>query len=775
MTSVDCPPAVGSEIRDAVERLGFAEPADDAAAIESYFDAIGRDPTSLELQVLAQTWSEHCKHRIFGARIEHTRRSGDGESVRRIDGLFDQFIRSVTEEVERKKPGFVLSAFEDNAGFIRLDDDTGVCMKVETHNHPSALAPTDGASTGLGGVIRDILGAGKGAEPVASLDVFCLGMPDDDGQKLPASVLLPETILRGVVRGVSSYGNRIGLPTVAGALHFDRRYTCNPLVYCGCVGLLPVDNIDKTVAPGMVLAVAGAPTRRVGLGGATFASAALSPASHTADRDALQTGDPIEERKLADFVVAARRAELVQSITDCGAGGLSSAIGEMVAETGAEVRLDRVPLGEDRLSAIEIFLSESQERMVLAVDEDDVDRLGEIAAVYETTFAVVGAVTDSGRLNVQFDKQTVCDLETDFLHNPPRRTLRSVYDAEDMATERQLERPGSPAEHLADRLGSFDHCSRAPIIRQYDFEVRGDTLLKPLAGASGDAPQGAVGLRAGNGQAITVATGLCPRLGDVDPYTMGRYSIDQAVRKSVAAGADPARIGLLDNFSMGDPEDAFELGRLVECVRGMSEAARALELPFISGKDSFYNYFTLDDGRRISIPPTLLVSAVGIAESTDHLTPATLRHPNSTLGLVGPTTPVSDLELETARRTYAALHRCITGGWILAARAVGSGGLALAMAKMAFSMSAGLNIDLSGEHSPVDLLYSSWTPQLVVEIPDGAQPNVVDAFDGVSFAAIGHSTDRHMHLRIRAQSTKILDVSLAYLKRRWKDVLSPHC
>jgi len=302
------------------EEQGLSLSGHDLSLIQEYFQDLDRDPTQVEIEVFAQTWSEHCKHRIFDARIEH---SVDGET-RVVDGIFDEYIRSVTETVRDQKPGFVLAAFDDNAGFIALDETIGACMKVETHNHPSAIEPYAGANTGIGGVIRDILGAGKGSRPIGSVDVFCLGRPSTGQESLPESVIPPRGIFRGVVRGVRDYGNRMGIPTVAGAITFHEKYTYNPLVFCGTIGIIPSDDIQKGVETGLDIVTAGGLTGRDGLGGATFSSDTLSEESHEEDQGSVQIGNPIEEKKVTDFILEAREEGLIEDLTDCGAGGYSS-------------------------------------------------------------------------------------------------------------------------------------------------------------------------------------------------------------------------------------------------------------------------------------------------------------------------------------------------------------------------------------------------------------------------------------------------------------------
>ncbi|MEM9284100.1 MAG: AIR synthase-related protein, partial [Verrucomicrobiota bacterium] len=370
----------GDQLVELSQFMKLSLSREDMLAVQKIYNDWKREPTDVELEVIAQTWSEHCKHRIFGATIEHEI-DGEKETVK---SLFKTYIYDVSHRIFDRKPGFVLSAFHDNAGFIQLDENQAVCLKAETHNHPSAIEPYAGANTGLGGVIRDILGAGKGAKPIGSLDVFCFGAPDTSMGHIKADdVLHPLGIMRGVVRGVRDYGNRMGIPTISGAIQFDDAYIYNPLVYCGTAGVIPISDIDKEVGAGMKVIAVGGRTGRDGLHGATFSSAALDTESHEEDQQAVQIGNPIEEKKAADFVLAARERGLIEFITDCGAGGFSSACGEMLEECGGVIDLDQVTLKEPGLVSWEIFISESQERMVLAVKPESLEALKQLADLYE--------------------------------------------------------------------------------------------------------------------------------------------------------------------------------------------------------------------------------------------------------------------------------------------------------------------------------------------------------------------------------------------------------
>ncbi len=754
---------------------------EDMLAVQQYYREAGREPTDVEMEVIAQTWSEHCKHRIFGARIEH--QTENGPEV--VDGLFKTFIRKPSEAIFAAKPGFVLSAFHDNAGFIRLDEDKAVCLKAETHNHPSAIEPYAGANTGLGGVIRDILGAGKGAKPIASLDVFCFGAPDTAPEAIKAKdVIHPLGVMRGVVRGVRDYGNRMGIPTVNGAIQFDDTYIYNPLVFCGTAGVIPIKDIDKAMRPGLIVIAVGGRTGRDGLKGATFSSAELTGDSHAEDQSAVQIGNPIEEKKVADFILAARGEGLIVFITDCGAGGFSSAAGEMLSETGGEIFLERVPLKEPGLSSWQVFLSESQERMVLAVENTHLARLRELADIYETELTELGQSDGSGILKVWHHGELVCELDCPKLHDAPRREMKAEWKRVETIDEPTFTPPGSPEDCLRTLLADFAICSRAPIIREYDHEVQGNTLLKPLAGAKGDAPQdGSVIEIDGSTRSMAMALSLLPEWGKTDPYRMGLAVVDECVRQLVLVGANPDKLGLLDNFCVGNPNDPRELGALVETTKGISAAATAFAAPFISGKDSFYNYFITEDGP-VSIPTTCLLSGIGIVENAAHVTGSSLRKDGSVIillgksgaplggsvfaryaGVTGATVPDTDAVANFA--LYKAYAAARDAGLVLSAHDVSEGGLAVALAEMAFSLAAGLEIDLPGAEDVCTALFHEGTGRLIIEIAEDNIDAVLGHFKDLPLTILGQSTDAHRKLQIHRGEESVMDTGLAELKTIW--------
>lgn len=769
---------------------------EDMLIIQGIFQDEGREPTDVELEVIAQTWSEHCKHRIFAADVTH-KLMGKTE---RIESLFKTFIKEPSEQIMAKKPGFVLSAFHDNAGFIALDDNQAICLKAETHNHPSAIEPYAGANTGLGGVIRDILGAGKGAKPIGSLDVFCFGAPDTNAEDIKASdVIHPLGIMRGVVRGVRDYGNRMGIPTVNGAIQFDPTYIYNPLVFCGTAGVIPRHDIDKEMEPDLEIVVIGGRTGRDGLKGATFSSAALDGASHEEDHTAVQIGNPIEEKKALDVIMEAREKGLIVFITDCGAGGFSSAAGEMLSVTGGELFLERAPLKEPGLISWEIFISESQERMVLAVRKKDVPALQEIADKYQSELTILGHSDNTGILKVSHNGEMVCCLDNSKLHNAPIKKLDSIYTASPALTGVELPDKNLTAS-LKTLFADFAIVSREPIIREYDHEVQGNTLLKPLAGAQGDAPQdGSVIAINDSEKSCAMACSILPEWGKTDAYAMGTGTVDETIRQLILVGTNPDKIGLLDNFCMGNPEDPQELGRLVECIKGIADAALAFQAPFISGKDSFYNYFETVDGP-INVPVTFLCSGFGVVENNSHVTGSSLRKTNSKLFLIGYTEDemggsvfarthkvagckVPQTDCHKNMTLYKAYYSALTQNLILSAHDISEGGLAVTAAEMAFSGKAGIELILDsiptekGWASAAVPLFSESTGRILVEVAPENTEAFQRCFTGLPCAEIGQSTATHRQLIAREHScpcsTQVLAADLAELKSLWKNGLTP--
>lgn len=730
-------------------------------AIQEYYGKERRDPTDVEFETIAQTWSEHCGHKTFKGKISISSplpagegRGGEGE----IDSLIKTYLKSATDQINAS---WVISAFVDNAGIIDFDDEYEVSFKVETHNHPSAIEPFGGANTGVGGVIRDVLGVS--AKPIANTDVLCFGPQNMDPEALPDGVLHPRRIQSGVVGGVQDYGNKIGIPTVNGAILYDEGYTANPLVFCGCVGLAPKGKHVRAPLKGDRVIVLGGRTGRDGLRGATFSSMTMDAQTGEVAGASVQIGDPITEKGLIDAITRARDLGLYHAITDCGAGGLSSAVGEMASHIGADVELACVRLKYPGLAPWEIWLSEAQERMVLAVPPEKMAALQELCHTFDTELTDIGMFTGSGRLVVRYRDQVVLHLDNGFLHDGiPQRQLTAVIEEphEHPAPSAYVLRLPDYSQILLDLLSHPNIASKAHVIRIYDHEVQGGTVVKPLIGVEADAPSDAsvikpIGTRGGRG--IVLSNGINPEYGKRDPYRMAMAVVDEAIRNAVAVGADPGRIAILDNFCWGDPLRPETLGTLVEAARGCRDAALLFGAPFISGKDSLNNEYLGADGQRHAIPPTLLISAIGLIEDVSRAVTMDLKKAGNHMYRIGKFNPVfggSHFSLvtsqanrewapgvdEVAPKVYQALHQAIAAGLVRSAHDISEGGLAVAAAEMCIGGRLGMELHLETD-DPARTLFGETTGCLLVEVAPGAAAAFERLFAKLPSSKIGAVTE----------------------------------
>ena len=659
-------------------------------AVQRYFEEQSREPTDVELETVAQTWSEHCVHKTLKSEVSVE--DGSGVELRRYDNLIRDTIFASTQQIIRERgDGFCLSVFKDNAGVIAFDDVDGVCFKVETHNRPSAIEPYGGAATGIGGVIRDVLGTGLGARPVANTDVFCVAPPD--GADLPTGVIPPGRVLSQVVAGVRDYGNRMGIPTVNGAVYYHPDYVANPLVFCGCVGVIPRSMVEKSVNDGDRIVVMGGRTGRDGIHGATFSSAELTDTHGSEFAHAVQIGNAITEKQVADVLLQARDRGLFSAVTDCGAGGLSSAVGEMGETLGAAVELSRVPLKYAGLRYDEIWISEAQERMVLSVPPGKLDALLSLAASEGVEATDIGVFGTPGReIVLSYDGREVGRLSMAFLHDGlpmPRR--RAVVGAA-ISESPPASTTGDAKSELLRLLASPNVRSKHRIVRQYDHEVLGGSVVKPFVGPMQIGPADAAVIRPklGSRRGVAVSCGLCPHV--EDPYDMAIYAVDEAIRNAVCVGADLERLALLDNFCWPGTDSPEAMGQLVRTCEACRDAALAYGTPFVSGKDSLHNQFTdKATGRTIRIPPTLLISAIGVVEDVAACVTSDLKRAGDGLFLVR---PVSESPtLAERREVHAFVAAQIAGGNMTAAHDVSDGGWLVAAAEMCIG--GGLGLDLS--------------------------------------------------------------------------------
>lgn len=775
--------------------------------IQAHFRELGRDPTDVELESVAQTWSEHCSHKTLAGRIAYRDERGE----RRFQNMLKETIFAATQELRRQwgDADWCVSVFKDNAGVVRFDDKFNICFKVETHNHPSALEPYGGANTGLGGVIRDPLGTGLGAKPICNTDVFCFAPPDTPASSLPAGVLHPRRVMNGVVSGVRDYGNRMGIPTVNGAVYFDPRYLGNPLVYCGNVGLMPRDKSFKEPLAGDYIVAVGGRTGRDGIHGATFSSAELTTESETLSGGAVQIGNAITEKMVVDVVLQARDRGLFSAITDCGAGGFSSAVGEMGETIGAEVWLDRAPVKYDGLSYTEIWISEAQERMVLSVPPAKWDEFHALCGGEGVEATIIGQFVPTGRLTLKYHDHEVGDLTMHFLHEGRPPVVReAVYEP----PSKQLFQwtPASTRDHnetLRRILGSLNVASKHWIIRQYDHEVQAGSVIKPLVGVANDGPSDAAVVRPvlGSQRGIVIACGMNPRYGDFDTYHMATSAIDEAIRNCVAVGADPSRIAILDNFCWGNTDRPETLGSLVRSALACHDLAVELGTPFISGKDSLNNEFRVtDEGgstRSIAIPPSLLISAVGQVDDVRSCVTMDLKEPGNLIYIVGITGDemggshagllrnlsggnVPQVNGPVARETFAAMHAAIRSGTVRACHDLSEGGLAAAIAEMCFA--GGLGASLSLENMPsalfgvqlteremdATLLFSESNTRFLCEISSAQSAAFESQFAGKApCRRIGQVSDSG-RLEIHGQTgMTCISADVSELKTAWKKPL----
>ncbi|MGD0202319.1 MAG: phosphoribosylformylglycinamidine synthase subunit PurL [Candidatus Bathyarchaeia archaeon] len=744
--------------------------------IQAYFKEENRNPTDVELQTISQTWSEHCYHKTFKGKIQ----IGGKE----IDSLFKTFITKATKEIN---PPWCFSVFEDNAGIVRFDKGYGIAAKVETHNHPSAVEPFGGAATGVGGVIRDILGVW--ADPIACTDVLGFGPLDYDYNKLPAGVKHPKYVYMGVTAGISAYGNNMGIPTVNGAIYFDESYTGNVTVYCGCIGLLPLNKFIKNAKPKHIIVLAGGKTGRDGIHGVTFASAELTEKSEEISRPAVQIADPIEEEKVKRAIIETRNLQLASATTDLGGGGLSSAVGETAEkfDCGATIDLSKVPLKYQGLAPWEIYISESQERMLLTVPPENLERVMAIFEKEDVQATAIGELTSEHRLQLNFHGEKVADMDMAFLFNPCKSMKTATIEIPSF-TEPEFPQPENLTEALLQLLSAPNIASKESVIRTYDHEVKGNTTLKPLQGEYAG-PNDAAVLKPldDSWKGLAISCGMNPNYGKIDAYWMAASAIDEAVRNNIAVGG--RRIALLDNFTWGNPEKPERLGSLVRACEACYDFAKAFRTPFISGKDSLYNESPLGP-----VTPTLLITAIGIIPNIQFTTSMDLKAPGNLLYIIGDTfnelggseyyklkgylgASVPKVKGARAKRTFRAVTKAIDLGLIKSCHDLSEGGLAVAAAEMAFAGGYGLELDLGNvlgkalERNDF-VLFSESNSRFLIEVSETDRQEFEALMKGKNCAKIGKVTEDEKLLIHGLNQKIVVDASLAELRCSWKRTLS---
>jgi phosphoribosylformylglycinamidine synthase len=780
---------------------------------------LGASPTDAELECLAQTWSEHCKHKIFNATIRYSEGDGAPETIR---SLFKSTIRRVTEEIDdrlRETDGdsWLVSVFHDNAGVIAFDETCHLVYKVETHNSPSALDPYGGAITGIVGVNRDPFGTGLGSDLLVNVWGYCFASPFHDG-RLPRGLLHPRRIRDGVHQGVIDGGNQSGIPYGRGWERFDGRYLGKPLVFCGTVGSLPVEVAGrpgerKAARPGDRIVMTGGRIGADGIHGATFSSA---PLDESAPVQAVQIGDPITQKRMFDFLLEARALGLYEAITDNGAGGLSSSVGEMARDPGgARLDLALAPLKYAGLAPWEILVSEAQERMTLAAAPENVERLLELARRREVEATVLGEFTDSGHFHVLHDDETVAYLPMEFLHDgDPEMVLDARWDPP-VFDEPSGPAPENAGRALLDMLARLNLCSGEEMARHYDHEVKGLSVVKPWIGVENDVPADATVWLARHGslRGFVLSEGVNPYLSEIDTHAMAMSVVDEALRRQLSAGARLDRVAMLDNFCWPDPvrsestpDGEYKLAQLVRACRGLYEATRAYGTPLISGKDSMKNDST-KGGVKISVPPTLLVSAIGRIDDVRRSLTLEPRAAGDVVFLLGSTRDelgggeyfrylgerdgmrpdvggaqpyvgnnVPRLDPRRTLPLYRAVETAIRDGLVRSASTPALGGWAPALARAVMAAELGLELDLTtavmlSELSPLSFLFSESNGRLLVTTAAEDAERFEERMQGLPCLRVGTVVDQP-RLLVRVGSDTTIDLAAGELKAAFKRTLA---
>lgn len=765
--------------------------------IKKHFGDIQRNPTDVEMEIIAQSWSEHCKHKIFSSEITYCESNKLPEGVKRlgdlkIQGIFKTYIKGATKRVqeERKLP-WLISVFHDNAGIVRFDDEVDVCIKVETHNSPSALDPYGGALTGILGVNRDIYGVGLGARPIANTNVFCLAENEyfkENKIELPLLLKNPDRIREGVHLGVQDGGNKSGIPTVNGAFVFDRDYVGKPLVYCGTIGVMPqLENnsptCDKGQRPGDLIVMAGGRIGKDGIHGATFSSMELVDGVSSS---VVQIGDPITQKRLGDFLIEARKRGLFNGVTDNGAGGLSSSVGEMAQKTnGAIVHLEKALVKYPGLAPYELMVSESQERMTFSVSRETIDAFMELARLRSVEASVIGEFTNSGFLNVQYNNEVVADLSMHFLHESlaPMK-LKATFDPAEVSPhwiKKDLPKlkisECNFAEVLLTLLRSPNIRSHEHLVRRYDHEVKAATIVKPYTGSdekgySSPTDAGVIWMKPHGGNAdnaLAISCGVNPKISKYDSYAMAAYAVDEAVRNAVCTGADPDEMVLVDNYcwpdpipSLKNPDAELKLSHLVRSSAALYDVSVDYGMPFVSGKDSMKNDFIgktkSDETVKISVPPTLLVTAMGRVPSLKCVTTSEVKKASDELYLIGEelldhnsafevesvfdcnvTYPLPELDAKKQLEIYRRVHQAMREKIINSAHDISDGGLLVALAEKIMGTTMGCELTLNdiALEKRFAFYFNEGPGRMIVSVSPDKSERFKKLFGGLPFRKIG--------------------------------------
>ncbi len=768
------------------------------------------EPTDIELEYISQARSDHCNHNTFQG-LFHYRDLSTGE-VERLDNLFDTFIKTPTLELKKKKP-WVISVLWDNAGAGRFDDSHYYVITGETHNSPSNMEAYGGAITGIVGVYRDPLGTGKGSKLIMGSYGFCVGPRDYDGDLTPR--LHPRRLLDGVIEGVKDGGNKSGIPTTFGQVLFHPGYLGKCLVFVTALGLMPSHikgepSETKKTSPGDLVVMCGGRVGKDGIHGVTASSEIFSehtPAGH------VQIGDPYTQKKMHDFILEARDEGLISFITDNGGGGLSSSVGESARySNGCEIQLEKVPLKYKGLDQWEIWVSESQERMTLAINPDHIDRFLKLSKQHAVESTVIGRYTDSGKLHISYNGKTCAFIDMDFMASGfPQWEFEAWWQPPDQRGlfEPVLHEPKDYSALLRDLLSRPNICSKEWIARQYDHEVQGGSVIKPLVGANRDVNSDAAVIRPvlDSEKGLAFAQALLPAYSAIDAYHMTACTIDEAVRRLIAVGADPEHIGGVDNFCWPDiryhpednPDGRFKAAQLVRSCRALRDLCMAYEIPLLSGKDSMYidGYLPgkYGEAHKVSGPETLQFSTVSVLNDITQCVTLDSKMPGDLVYVLGATRNelggseyyehfgyvglnVPEVFPDRFALLYRALSRAMDKELLASVHGVYRGGLGVHLAMVAMAGNLGLKVDLG--RVPADpaedhidrndiLLFSESAGRFIVTVDPEQKDGFEKLFKGLSCACIGTVTGELDNFIIEGiDKQTLISLSVQELKNAWK-------
>lgn len=755
--------------------------------------------TDVELEAIAQSQSEHCKHKIFNGKIRYRNKDNGQEEI--IDSLFDSYIKESTSQID---PDWILSVFWDNAGIIEFNEDYAISMKFETHNSPSGKEPYGGAITGIVGVYRDLMGAGKGSRLIAGSYGYCTPSPLYDGDLKPE--IKPKRLLEGIVEGVRDGGNKSGVPTIFGYSKYDNSFLGKPLVYVGAIGLMPKDSKGekcwkKDVEDGDLIMMVGGRVGRDGIHGVTESSMEFGEqitAGH------VQIGDPFTQKKVHDFLLEARDKGLYKLTWDCGGGGLSSAVGETAEfSNGCQIELDKVPLKYEGLEPWEILVSESQERMILGVGPKKCGELEKLAKKHDVEVTEIGKYRNNGKFHATWRGTSVAYLDIDFLHEGfPQLELEAEWSPEEREKQ-EIELEKDQEAVLKEMLRRPNIACKEWIQRQYDHEVQGNSVIKPLVGEDQDVDSDASVIKPldDSKSGLALSLGNCFKYSKIDPYWMAACSLDEAIRRVLAVGASLDRIALNDNFcwpnSLYDPktnpEGKENLGALVRANKALYRFTTAFETPCISGKDSMFIDGNLKDEngeiQKVSGTPALQFAALGRVDDVEKCIDLSLKEEGDLIYIIGETKDelgASELyEMENrvgervpkveekALRIYKAIEESNDKELLSSCHGCYRGGMIVALAKKCFAGKLGVKIDLEEVPSSLDkdhkILYSESPSRFLVSIKPEKKEAFENVLDGknIEWSKIGKAKGENLVVR-GLEGKKIIDKPVKVLKKKWK-------